>query len=190
MTLMNPEGFDTDREKAEMIRPAPPAVELLLSPEQAVSVWPEHISENKEFKKQVEDRRQFNSRLDIILSRLPRPDISLPDAISENHVTEAQVADLYESLGDLLDNPDYRRVALYIPFEFLPDTRKKLGSEDFQRSAQELSQKFMEAWQALLSSHDVRANFVDGDVLEMESMTEDSPRVVKAAHLLPKLVEQ
>src|SRR3989338_9134161 len=46
------------------------------------------------------------------------------------------------------------------------------------------------AWRGLLQTHDVRANFVDGDVLEAEQRKDDLPRVVKAAHLIPVLVQK
>lgn len=60
---------------------------------------------------------------------------------------------------------------------------------ELQQVSTRFRETYLEAWGNLLSTHDVRANFVDGDVIEIEQRTGDLPRVVKAAHLIPKLVE-
>ncbi len=185
---MDFEKIDHNRESAEVIDLTPPAVELLLDTEKITELWPTEIAQNESFVQQVEARKKLNDRLDIIISRLPRPDMSLQDAISEKHITEGEVADLYESLGNLLNDPEYKRAALYIPFEFLPNIAQGFSTEPLQTSAQKFKDIYMKAWSSLLHTHDVRANFLDGDVLEIESRTDDLPRVVKAAHLIPKLI--
>ena len=148
------------------------------------------LSGNKDFIKQVEDRRKLITRLNIIFSRLPRPDTSLEEAMSTNEVTEDEVADLYASLSELLQNPDYRRATLYIPFEFLPNISKETSNDKLAQCTEQFKGAYMSAWHSLLNVQDVRANFVDGDVLETEMRIGDLPRVVKAAHLIPKLVEK
>ena len=110
--------------------------------------------------------------------------------MSTNEVTEDEVADLYASLSELLQNPDYRRATLYIPFEFLPNISKETSNDKLAQCTEQFKGAYMSAWHSLLNVQDVRANFVDGDVLETEMRIGDLPRVVKAAHLIPKLVEK
>ncbi|MEK9182306.1 MAG: hypothetical protein AAB781_01805 [Patescibacteria group bacterium] len=188
---MNLEGLENGIEYPKHIEIIPPPVELLLlDPEKTTKVWPGELSGNKDFIKQVEDRRKLITRLNIIFSRLPRPDTSLEEAMSTNEVTEDEVADLYASLSELLQNPDYRRATLYIPFEFLPNISKETSNDKLAQCTEQFKGAYMSAWHSLLNVQDVRANFVDGDVLETEMRIGDLPRVVKAAHLIPKLVEK
>ncbi|MFA5069803.1 MAG: nucleotidyltransferase domain-containing protein [Patescibacteria group bacterium] len=185
---MESERLHHEHERAETAPFTPPVVELFLDPSRAGEVWPEHIAENEAFKVQIETRRELNERLETIFSHLPRPDISLQEAIKQGEITESQVADLFASLNPLLEDKDYRRIALYLPFEFFPEKGKPY-SETLQPAADQFQKAYMSAWKSLLHTHDVRANFVDGDVLETESRVTDLPRVVKAAHLIPKLVK-
>ena len=186
MTEKNREGM---AELYTRVSPTPPAVESFSSLAKADATWPKHIARNKEFVSQLELRKKLNEQLDVVISNLPRPDMPLQEAISQNHLTENQVTDLYTSLSSLLEDTDYQRIVLYLPFEFLPNTAWKPSSSELQRAAERFRAAYMSAWNDSLVMHDVRANFMNGDVLEVESRTEDLPRVVKAAHLIPKLIE-
>lgn len=169
---------------------APPAIESFNSVQGAKEFWPEVLSENQEFLNQIESRNQLSESINEVASALPRPDIALGEAVEQGYLTEQQVIDLYNTLGSQMKtNPDLKRLTLYFPFEFLPDFKKQ-QSVELQTAAEKFRDSYMEAWQGLLETHDVRANFVDGDLLEYELREEDVPRVVKAAHLLPKLVEK
>lgn len=154
------------------------AVESFFDPVRIAEVWPESIVNNKILAQQIEQRKELKKRLEDVVSSLPRPDMPLEEAINQGHVTEKQIAELYASLSELLESGrDYRRLVFYLPFEFLP------------KAPERFKQAYLKAWDSLLSVHDVRANFVDGDILEEEQQTGSLPRVVKAAHLIPKLVE-
>ena len=169
-----------------------PAIESFSSIETARQVWPEEVTKIPEFMEQIETRRLLNSRLDAIMSALPRPDVSLQDAMQNGTISEKQAAELYESLAAVIENPDYQRAILYIPFEFLPNDNGNVQpiSETLKSATSIFKLAYMKAWQNLLGVQDVRANFVDGDVLETEYRNGDLPRVVKAAHLIPKMVEK
>lgn len=189
-TFMDYEKNNNNQESIQKISLNPPVVESFLDPARAVEVWPEDIATNKIFLEQIEMRKELNEHLDDILKCLPQPDLSLQAAVVQGYITEQQVAELYESFSKLLkDGPDYSRFILYCPFEFLPNTTWNPATEELQQSADKYRGAYMKAWESLLSVYDVRANFVDGDVLEEESRDSDVPRVVKAAHLIPKLVE-
>lgn len=125
------------------------------------------------------------------MDRLPQPETSLQRAIDDHIIDENVVTDVYTSLSELLENnPEYRRIILYLPFEFLPNASWRPQTSELQLATDRFQRDYLGAWQALLSTQDVRANFVDGDVLDPETRTEDLPRVVKAAHLIPQLVER
>ncbi|HEU0050710.1 MAG TPA: hypothetical protein VFQ60_01485 [Patescibacteria group bacterium] len=166
-----------------------PASESLLSPTRA-DRWLEPIRQNPEFKAQVRERRTLCNRLDEVIAHLPSPEMDLETAVTEHILTEQQVANLYRSLTALLKNPDYRRLIFYLPFEFLPRKEWHPSSPNLKQKRAEFAAIYLARWHALLTIHDVRANFVDGDVLEVESRRGDLPRVVKAAHLIPILVEK
>jgi len=167
-----------------------PAVELFLNPARAAEVWPEEITTNESFLEQTAERKKLNECLNDVFDRLPRPDMSFESAISQGHITEEQIKNTYTSLSSLLESGQgYERIILYLPFEFLPNTEWHPATKELQQATDRFRSAYMKAWKNLLSAHDVRANFVDGDVLEKEQKSGNLPRVVKAAHLIPKLVE-
>jgi len=184
------EKSDNSAELLQEISSDPPAVESFLDPAKAAEVWSESIATNKVFLDQLKKRKELSEHLNDVLDRLPRPDISLEAAISQGQIIEDQATKLYASLSDLFEsNQDYGRLVLYLPFEFLPNKNWQPSNEALQQTADRFREAYMATWRGLLSTYDVRANFVDGDVLEVEQRTRDLPRVVKAAHLIPKLVE-
>jgi len=149
------------------------------------------IRDNDDLAEQAQNRRNLCARLDTFYKNLPKADMDVADALDSGLVHENDVVALYESLSDLLEHdPESARIVLYIPFEILPSRTPKAGSETLQKAAKRFADLYMHHWKELLPVRDVRANFVDGDVLETSHRTGDLPRVVKAAHLLPKLVEK
>ncbi len=96
---------------------------------------------------------------------------------------------LYESLSDLLEQPEYQRIALYLPFEFLPRSTWEPDSSELKGQMERFKGAYMEAWENLLFTHDVRSNFTDGEATDEEIKDGTVARVAKAAHLVPKLVE-
>jgi len=179
-------GFEQEKN----VSPIAPAIESFFHLVDLEKTWLKEVAGDKEFLAQLESRKKLNERLDVVISSLPRPDVSLSEAVSKNFLTENQVADLYTSLSELLEgDSDYKRLALYLPFEFLPNTTWKPSSEPLKLAKERFQAAYMAAWNRLLNIQDVRANFVGGDVLEAELRDGDHPRVVKAAHLIPKLVE-
>lgn len=189
--MNTPEIFSSHHESIPEISLDAPIVESFLNPARATEIWPAEIANDKNFLKQLELHKKLNENLDVILAHLPRPDISFDTAIEKGYITEEQVAKLYESLNALLvSGQNYERIILYLPFEFLPGQDWKPSGEKLQQSADNFKKVYLQAWHSLLSTYDVRANFVDGDVMEAEHRTGDHPRVVKAAHLVPRLIEK
>lgn len=187
---MHPERFEGKIESSPEISVTRPALESFSTPARAADFWPAEVATNESFIGQIEDREELNDTLDTILESLGRPDTHLKTAIAEGNITEDQVTTLYASYSKLLENDaEYARAILYFPFEFLPDTTWHPATPELQKVKEKFADTYMKTWRKLLSVHDVRANFVDGDVLEEQHRTGDLPRAVKAAHLIPKLVE-
>lgn len=166
-----------------------PAVESLLDPSRTAEVWPEDITGNEKLLEQVNRRRELIESLDDISDHIPQPSLSIEEAINQGQINEDSAERLYRSLSDMLVDEDYRRLLLYLPFEFLPQKSWRPSGEHLQQAIDIFKSEYLAAWRSLLTTHDVRANFVDGDVIEVEQRTDDLPRVVKAAHLIPKLVQ-
>lgn len=186
-----PESFER-REAVEATQKllSAPAVESLSNVAQAKEVWDTSLLTHPEFLPQVQARQELHERLLSVTEQLPRPDVSLQQALEQGLVKAEQVRELYQSLTPLLQpGSEYQRLALYLPFEFLPSAEWQAEDTALNTASEALRQAYLAAWEKLLTVHDVRANFVDGDVLEIEARTGDLPRVVKAAHLIPKLVE-
>ena len=84
----------------------------------------------------------------------------------------------YNSIQELLESPDYRRILLYLPFEILRSATPKFKVA------------YMTAWYYMLGIYDVRENFFEGDVFEVDARPEGKvERVVKCAHLTPWLIK-
>jgi predicted nucleotidyltransferase len=156
---------------------------------QAQNIWPKEIANSADFIAQIQRRKELCNRLEDVASCLPRPDMPLEKAINQDYVSAKQAAELYTYLSDLLEFcDDYRRIVLYLPFELLPSASWHPLETNLWQSTRRFRRTYMNAWKKLLSVHDVRANFVDGDVIEIEQRESDLPRVVKAAHLIPILI--
>lgn len=179
-----------EEESTPRIRVSIPAVEALLYPQDGSTFWSPEVSENPLFKEQLEKRQALSHNLHEVLHSLPSPTMDIATAVKKGYLSERQVAELYEKLGKLLQDEDYSRLALYLPFEFLPDVSWAPASADLQQAATEFRESYLYAWSRLLGFQDVQANFVDGDVLEVEQRTTDLQRVVKAAHFIPMLAEK
>lgn len=83
-----------------------------------------------------------------------------------------------EELTDLLQDEESQRAALYIPKAWLPTE----SHPDYLNS-------YRDAWWNTLAQPDQRADFVDGDIGELDSKAL-IPEVIKAAHLSPWLLER
>lgn len=171
---------------AELVALAP-AVESFFDAREAALVWPRHIYTRPDFQSQIAAQQQLLHVTKTVLDTLP-PGVTLRTGLENHLLSEETVCALLSQLADYLEaEPAHGRIVLYLPFALtspLPDGSPALAEANvrFQRA-------FRRAWLEQMKSHEVRANFVDGDVLETEKRTGDLPRVVKAAHLIPGLLD-
>ena len=169
---------------------SPPAVESLLDDSSNPDLWPPEVCSSNEVAAQCQKRRDLIQTLEHVSGRIRHPLQTTETAILEGNISENDAEKLYAQLSEILANPDYQRILLYLPFEYLPQKSWHSSNEFLQQALDKFRTEYMSAWHDLLTSQDVRANFVDGDVIEIEERQEDLPRVVKAAHLIPILVQK
>jgi len=146
-----------------------PMVDILRNSEQVSEIWPNLADKLRpQVERHAENAQKITEYLD---------DLALGEA------TPAEKERFYEAACDLLDNPEQERIALFLPFESFPAPDEQSYESDRFRES------YLSAWENLLQVQDVRASFVDGDVLEVEARPGDPERVIKAAHLAPWLVQ-
>jgi hypothetical protein len=178
-----------EQEASRLYGVEPPVSESFRDPA-LLDLWPEEIRNDPLFLEQLRLHQDINDHLAIVFESLPSATTTLEEAVETGRLWPSQVAKLYNQLSGLLDDSDYRRLALYLPFEFLPRKSWSPPEETLREAAERFRQAYVSAWESLLYVKDVRANFVDGDVLEVEQRTKDLPRVIKAVHLIPQLVDK
>lgn len=180
-------GFHPENqiERARAERFVPPAGESLLDPASRDRTWSRALTNDPDFQEQTDLLRQVHDAVLTVCEVVPLH-LSLQAAVNEGIIDPAAATTFFDSLSTLMSfDPAYERIILYIPFEFL---RVESDEPALQAAVTRFRDQYHEAWQRQLTVLDVRANFVDGDVLEPELRIGDYPRVVKAAHLIPALI--
>jgi len=115
--------------------------------------------------------------------------MQLETAFDLEQITISETLNLLDALSELLSDPDYYRLALYLPFECMPAARWQPRSRLLQQAAKSFRDSYMAAWRHLLKHRNLPADFIDGDFLDEELLAgRDHPRVVVAAYLYPHLL--
>ena len=136
---------------------APPPVESFLA--DSTGVWGGLVDAS--LTQQIADRKELRARLDQPVD-----------------------AGLYRSLNRLLDSGDNDRFILYCPLSLVPAASQYRRQDE---AADRFSELYLQSWCRLLQVHDIRANFVDGDVPDKELGEQSENWVVQAAFLIPTL---
>lgn len=140
---------------------------------------------------QVDNRANLAAYVDGVIDKLPSPRMTLQESVTQEVLTAAELAELYARLSECLMDPEMGRLALYLPFEWLPDLRMRSTDESLQATTETFADAYVNAWWAQLAVVDARAHYMDGDTRsDIDLHTENLPRVVKAAHLLPFLLDK
>jgi hypothetical protein len=129
--------------------------------------------------------------IDHLFELVPLADMDFGEALEMRLLTEHKLASTYELFVQLLEKEEYsERVLLYFPIELIPGSDWKPVSVELSTAIGKFKGLYLRKWQLLLSSHDLRANFIDGDIPEVELRNGPLPQVVKAAHLIPALIRK
>lgn len=180
-------GFPKD---TVIVRPA--SVDLFLSGENDETALPEEIKTHPKLVNEASGRRELYENLGELFKRVGDPKTGMDEALDSGLLRPDDLAQVYQELADFIETDENNaRIILYLPFEILPRSDTESGKpEALQAAETRFRDSFKRAWRKLLSEYDVRANFVDGDILEQELRKGEPPLVVKAAHLIPELVQR
>lgn len=167
-----------------------PPIESFSDIKSAETAWLRDITNLPAFKEQIRDRENIVLGFSNICSKV-EVGKNIEVAISETKISEAEAVKFYRELTEYLNRDESNsRVILYFPFELLPNPSMHQGLTEVDSVIRRFVETYKRAWLSLTGTHDVRANFVDGDVLEIDLRVGDLPRVVKAVHLIPLLLQR
>ncbi|MEI6378736.1 MAG: hypothetical protein WCO55_03685 [Candidatus Falkowbacteria bacterium] len=172
-----------------------PAVDILVHRSEFLtlwhdgSVWPDQVVSDRIIYKKAKSRLDLFRIMNMVYSSLRTADMELSDAIDARLVKPDRAIAMYEQLAEFLLADTYNsRLVLYLPLELIPFDQWRTSSVELVVALRHFCDAYMQSWFSLLSQHDIRASFVDGDIPEPELRTGPLPMVCKAAHLAPFLV--
>ncbi|MCX6795498.1 MAG: hypothetical protein NT165_02090 [Candidatus Falkowbacteria bacterium] len=143
------------------------------------SYWSEDIKSDPELIAQAEKRLELSKKIQTLF-------LSAPENIQE----EETVATYQELEAFIKSDPYNARLLLYLPFEMIPGPTETKSDTQLAETKNGFRDFYLEEWQKLLSQHDDRSNFSNGDIPEREIRRGSLPQVSKAAHLIPILIEK
>lgn len=172
--------------------PVLPFVDLLLQEEKGGDIIPREIRTSVNVQRQSEFRLKLIFHMESIFKLIPKNNtMSIPECVTEGIINISSAILLYKELCDFLDSDKYnKRLILYLPFELLPESTWYSSSEELTEEVRRFVETYLCNWKLMLNVYDVRANFVDGDILESQHDDGTLPRVCKAAHLIPVLIKK
>lgn len=154
-----------------------------------ISDLPAELGENKKLKEMALQRRELYLLTKRLFDLLNREGVDINTAIKTGKVDKSEMTRLYDGLTQfLLAEPNNGRIILYLPKEILPNCNVDEPNERLMMARDIFKTAYGEAWKRLLDESDIRALFIDGDVLE-PGMPK-AQRVRKAGHLIPQILEK
>lgn len=94
--------------------------------------------------------------------------------------------DIYSCLNELLSSGEDDRFVLYCPLELIPHADQYRQEGEAYDTFAEL---YVQSWRRLLMVKDARADFIDGDIPDIEDGMMPTDMVSQAAYLTPILIE-
>jgi predicted nucleotidyltransferase len=142
---------------------AQPAIESLMLRLEG-SNWPNWIKGDQNIKTESKLRLDLYQQLDSLFN---------------NGYSSSDMTTVYNTLSDFIEASNFnQRLILYLPTEIIPE-----NSINPELAVCRFKTIYLKSWHNLLSNHELRASFLDGD-------TEQSDMVSKAAHLIPILLKK
>lgn len=185
-----PPGKREDRENSPIIITAPPA-ESLLSLNSRTSLWPESVTDNPELQHEAAARKELLGIIEDVFASGLDGGVDMKQSIESGSLEPLRAVELYEKMRLFMEREPYNaRVILYLPFEILPPKDWQPESQPLSEAIERFTSAYMNTWRELLSVHDVRTNFADGDTHIREDMSREFSRVSKAAHFVPELARK
>ncbi len=178
-----------ETERLPSIVLCPPLHEVLANATLAGDAFDLEESQRSILQEQVSARSELAAFTDAFIAKLPSPTLELSAAATQGYVSTTDIAELYARMSELLRDETAARVALYVPFEWLPDNNTSSDDDMLRMATDEFREAYVTAWWSLLREHDARAHYDDGDMrLDVDKNPDELPQVIKAAHLIPFLL--
>lgn len=166
-----------------------PAVESLLH--YSVFIWPGEVCDNQEFKRLVNQRLDLCRNVEYLLDLLSQDNKTIMELKEEDEASLKKIVVAYNGLADFISEHESNgRIIFYLPFEMIPDLEFVLGESELQQAANNFLSAYLKVWRKFMYIHELRVNFVDGDVLESGLRRDSEAFVCKAAHLIPILLQK
>lgn len=177
------------REKSAVRIWRPPSVELFYAGLGSPNIDSE-LMYNAQLLEEAQERRMLHENFTTLFSQMADCHMELDEAIASGIVHSSNVESLYDQLHKFMKGDENNdRILLYLPTQFLPDMRDEVNqSSSLLDVKATLAETIFTSWIRLLYESEVRASFIDGDVLEDGMGTPE--RIRKAAHLMPFLLEK
>lgn len=163
--------------------------ELFLDPAKFYEYFSAEIA-TPDIMAQIQEHTEVTANINKIFDVIDKNNSNLYDLMESEEVSSKDAIQFFDSLSKKLNDEGGKRLLLYLPFEIFPDLNWVPNNQELGESVGLLKTSAKNAWFELLSQADIRANFVDGDVIETDKRKEGPKRIVKAAHIAPALVVQ
>ncbi len=189
-TMENKQPFATLESSPKIVLTSP-ATESLLYIETTNVPWTEEVRNNKNLQEQARTRRRLSKELSHLYNLIPEATTDIWDSIKNETLQEKDLVELYDTLSLLLEqDKNNAQILLYLPFELLPNLNSQIKTDELSKANSKLASNIKNGWGNLLTQHNLRADFIDGNIPEVEYRKEPLPEVVKAAHLIPQFLKR
>ncbi len=166
-----------------------PAVESLFDLDRDDSLWPDSIKQDENLTTQSLVRKKLFEKLDYLFKQISDPKMEISQAIDLGLIDHKSTAGLYFLLADFLEiDPLHERLLLYLPLELLPCRSWVHESNVLMLAQKRFVDTYMKCFCDLLSFCDAEANFIDGDILETESLEAPTKMVIQVTRFIPELL--
>lgn len=170
---------------------AAPVVESFLYCNCNNSFWSNEFSSNPIRLAEANFRKELSDDLSWLFNFLSKRRLEINIAIDQGFIGVEKISRIYDRLSDFLEADIYNdRLILYLPFSLLVPRDWCSADASLNKSLERFFHAYQNCWHRLLSVHDVRENFVRGDVLDSLTEKTSLPRVCKVAHFVPVLVSK
>lgn len=137
---------------------------------------------------QIQEHAKDVTVVNEVLDIVENNNDNIFELINSEQIDRNTAIHFFDSISKQLEDENGKRLLLYLPLEIFSDSDLSSNYPEVDESANKLKKTATAAWFALLKQADIRANYVDGDVVEADRRKEDPERIVKAVHLAPTLV--
>jgi len=172
----------------DLVVTRPPIEALLWGKNEGL--WPKNLFDLPMLQKLVDDRTKLSLSLKTVNSNLVNGE-DLWEKVCKETCYSRIAENLYTDLSNFIEGDVINeRVLLYLPIEYLPSAKMESGISDLDTAKSRFLETYRIHWIRLLDQKDARTDFFEGDIPGDKEGKDSLKFVVKAAHLLPFLLDK